>query len=54
VRASLFTGFLSNNYYEKDYLGIITTYRGAIEFSAETETIARQNQLEPFQSEGGR
>jgi hypothetical protein len=39
---------------QKDSPEIITAYRGAIEYSAITETITRQNQLERFQSEGGR
>jgi hypothetical protein len=33
---------------------LITAYREAIEFSAETEAKSRWSQLEPFQSEGGR
>jgi hypothetical protein len=49
-----FTGYLSSIYCKKDSPGITTAYRGAIESSAKTETITRQNQLERFQSEGGR
>jgi hypothetical protein len=39
---------------KKESPGIITAYRGAIEFWVETEIFSNQNQLEPFQPEGGR
>jgi len=50
----LFTGCLSSVYCKKDYPRKTTAYRGAIESTAKPETNTRQNQLEPFQSEGGR